>query len=213
MSIGRIQELLSAQAANTNEREPSDQDLISKDIRHILHQDHLDELRAGLKKNRGPELAALIDLPGNASVQEHTLLTAACTVGDALTVEALLLAGGADAMAKGGLDQLPLFEAIPHFHCLRILLAHLKKTGKLADILQLPNKKGLYALHYAAEGDHKQAIDLLLLEGADRNAPDFNGRIPVEYAKSGWATDKLMPKDPLAEAVSAEKRAGSRCGR
>ena len=92
-----------------------------------------------------------------------------------------------------------------------------KKLDAGVDIHMLDKKYGFAPLHYAADGGHKEIVELLLAEGADVNQRDKIGKTPTDWSMrygrkevtimlrkhGGKMAIELAPKTSIWNAVAA----------
>jgi 7,8-dihydropterin-6-yl-methyl-4-(beta-D-ribofuranosyl)aminobenzene 5'-phosphate synthase len=64
-----------------------------------------------------------------------------------------------------------------------------KLLNKNPDLLKTKDENGITPMHVAANGGHKEIIELLLSKGADANIKDNNGRTPLFFAAGNGSID------------------------
>ena len=108
-----------------------------------------------------------------AAMRLRSTLWQACRVGDAASVESLLLRGVADAV-EGGYSSLQMACGGDHAQCVRLLLAHGAAVDQVSG--------GHTALHHACLAGSASCVQLLLDYRASVDVIDSLGSSPLEVS-------------------------------
>ena len=133
----------------------------------------------------------------------NTALLDAVQKPSSATVQALL-AGGANPDTKTANGYPPLVLAVANTGIKEVLAALIE--GKAS--VNAPDPDGKTALHWAAEKNRQDLVELLVKAGADVNARTKNGTTPLDYAKSSDTSAGrrpgmgLSPRPGLPQALS-----------
>ena len=105
---------------------------------------------------------------------------------------------GADLNVLNRLGETPLAAASKnaHLECMRALLEHGREVDKLDR-----QKSTHSALGWVCEGGDVEAVDLLLLHGADLDKRDGDGQTALQRCVAGQAAGKHDKLDAIEEML------------
>jgi ankyrin repeat protein len=130
---------------------------------------------------------------------------AAC--GGHKEVVVFLLEKGAEPNSRDNGGKVPLLWACMHGHmgAVRVFIQHMGVQG-----LQVSDRRGMTALHEAAEGGHEEVVAFLLNEGAQANSRAVGGLMPLLSAceKGHLGAVKLLAQHMGIQGVEERSERG-----
>ncbi len=114
-----------------------------------------------------------------------------CQTGDLAKVREYINGEGKDSLTEQvaaisvSSGQTPLHEAAAsgNPHIVSLILDRARELGK--NVINIKSRSGFTALHLAANLNNRDCAEVLLTNGADASIVDLDGKIPLQYVKSG----------------------------
>jgi ankyrin repeat protein len=133
----------------------------------------------------------------NGATSPNALSLAA--TGGHISIVDDLFKNGFDPSRKDKAGYTPVLHAAERGH-IEVLNCLLEDGGK--ELAKGTAPDGSTALHFASRIGHSEAVQKLLIEGADRMQEDASGQIPLHLAAAGGYTDVIVALRPGSESLT-----------